>query len=130
MQRIVVRIMVNAVALWVAAALVSGITLEHGFWKVLLVAVVFGIVNAFIKPVVIVLALPAVVLSLGIALLAINALMLLITDSLTAALEVDGFGDAVLGAAVISIVSWAAGRFLSDRKHGAGTSVTGPRTAR
>lgn len=82
----------------------------------LLVAVIFGIVNAVLKPLLVVLSIPFIVVTLGIALIVINALMLLITDYFTAALTVDDFGAALLGAIVISVVSWLAGRVLPDPK--------------
>ena len=116
MQRILVRIAINAIALWVAAGLISGITLDAGLWQLVIAAAVFGIVNALLKPLFIFLALPAVLLSLGFALIAINAVLLLITDNFTAALEVDGFWSAILGAVVISIVSWMAGQVFPDTK--------------
>lgn len=116
MRRIVIRIAINAVALAAAAGIVGGITLEGGFWSVLLVAAIFGLVNAVIKPIVILLALPALILTIGMALVAINALMLVITDAFTTALDVEGFGSALLGALVISAVSWVVGRALSDEK--------------
>lgn len=115
MKRIVIRIAINALALWVAAGLIGGITLEEGFWKLVLAAAVFGIVNAFLKPILILFSLPAVILTVGIALIVINAVMLVITDALTDALEIENFGSAVLGALVISAVSWAAGRLLPDK---------------
>jgi putative membrane protein len=116
MQRIVIRIAINAVALWVAAGLVGGITLEAGFWQLVLAAAIFGVVNALLKPLFILLSLPAVLLSLGLALIVINAVLLAITDALTDALEVDGFGSALLGAIVISVVSWVVGKVLPDPK--------------
>ena len=101
-------------ALWVAAGLVGGIKLEHGFWKVVLVAAIFGIINAVLKPLLVVLSIPFIVVTFGIALIVINALMLVITDALTEALTIDGFGSALLGAIVISVVSWTAARLLPD----------------
>lgn len=82
----------------------------------LLVAVIFGIVNAVLKPLLVVLSIPFIVVTLGIALIVINALMLLITDYFTASLTVDDFGSALLGAIVISVVSWTAGKVLPDPK--------------
>ena len=116
MKRIATRIAINAVALWAAAAIVGGITLEGGFWRVLLVAAIFGLINAVIRPIVILFSLPAVVLTVGIALIAINALMLVITAALTTALDVEGFGSALLGTFVISPVSWIVGRVLPNEK--------------
>lgn len=117
LQRILIRIVINAVALWVAAGLVGGITLEGGLWQLLLAAAVFGIVNAFLKPLFIILSLPALLLSLGLALVVINAAILSIADALTGAITVDDFfWSAILGAIVISMVSWVAGRLFSDNK--------------
>ncbi|MCP3976399.1 MAG: phage holin family protein [bacterium] len=116
MQRILIRVGINALALWAAAGIVGGITLEQDFWKVVLVGAIFGIVNAILKPVLVVLSIPFIVVTFGIALIAINALMLLITDYFTAALTVDDFVAALLGALVISVVSWTASRLLPDPK--------------
>ena len=111
MRRILIRVAVNAVALWVASGLVSGITLE----KILLVAAIFGLVNAFVRPVAKLLSLPLIVLSLGIFILVINAVMLLITDALTRSLQVDNFVSALWGAILISLVSWALSVFIPDK---------------
>ena len=102
--------------MWAAAGIIDGITLQDGFWKIVLAAVIFGIVNAVLKPLLVVLSIPFIVVTLGIALIVINALMLLITDYFTASLTVDDFGAALLGAIVISVVSWTAGRVLPDPK--------------
>jgi len=85
-------------------------------WKVLLVAAIFGIVNAVLKPVLLLLSIPFIVVTLGIALIVLNALMLLLTDALTDSLTVDNFGSALLGALVISVVSWTVGRLLPDAR--------------
>lgn len=103
-------------ALWVAAALIGGITLERDFLKIVLVAAIFGVINAVLKPVMVVLSIPFIVVTLGIALIVINAVLLLITDAVTDSLTVDNFGSALLGAVVISIVSWTAGRLIPDAK--------------
>lgn len=116
MQRILIRIAINAMALFVAAGLVGGITLEEGFWKLVLVAAIFGIINAVLKPVLVFLSIPFILVTFGIALIVINALMLVITDALTEALEIDGFGPALLGAVIISVLSWTANRLLPDSK--------------
>ena len=116
MRSILIRIVINAIAVWVAAKVIDGITLEGDLVRVLLVAGILGVVNALVKPLIILLALPAVVLSVGIALILINALMLLLTDYLTTALEIEDFLSAVLGALVISAVSWVAGRVFPDPK--------------
>ncbi|HEX9855216.1 MAG TPA: phage holin family protein [Acidimicrobiia bacterium] len=114
MRHIIIRILINMLALWIAAGILSGVELEGDFWRILLVAAIFGVINAVIKPVVQLLALPLIVLSLGLVLIVINALMLLITDALTTALAIENFGWALLGAIVISIVSWGASMLIPE----------------
>jgi putative membrane protein len=107
---------VNAVALWVAARVVDGIELPEEILSVLLVAAVFGLVNALIKPLVFVLSLPVVLLSLGLFTIVINALMLMLTDWLMDSLTVSGFWAALLGSLLISIVSLIFSVILPDGK--------------
>jgi len=112
--RFLVRVVVNALALAVAAWLFSGISVSgedtaHQALTLLGVAVVFGLVNAIVAPIVKLLSLPFIILTLGMLLVVINALMLLLTSSIAGALDlgfhVDGFWTAVGGSIVISIVS-------------------------
>jgi putative membrane protein len=116
MRNFVVRLFVNALALWAAAELLAGVELLGGFADVLWVALVFGLVNAFLKPIVMLLSFPVVFLTLGLFTLVINAGLLLLTDALTDALTVDGFGAAFLGALVVSVVSLILSAFLKDEK--------------
>jgi len=114
MRNILIRLFVNAVALWVAARLVTGIHLNEEFWPIVLVAAVFGIVNALIKPVALLLSLPFLLLTLGLFTLVINAFMLLVTGALVPALVVDGFWPALLGSLIISVVSFLFSALLPD----------------
>ncbi len=112
------RLIANAAALWVASYLIVGINYT-GSWPGLVgVALVFGVVNAFIKPVLMVLSLPVQVLTLGLFTFVINALLLMLTGwvaaSLGIAFAVDGFVPALLGALVVSIVSGLLSIFLTD----------------
>ncbi len=113
-MRLIIRILVNAAALWVAAKIVAGIDLTGNIWGILLVALIFGVVNAIIKPIVKLLSLPALILSLGLFTLVINAAMLALTAAVTDNLSVDGFLPALLGALVISVVSAVLSSVLSD----------------
>ena len=115
MRRVLILVGVNAIALWVSAELISGITLEEGLWKILLVAVIFGLVNVCVKPVAKIFSLPLIVLSLGVFILVINAVMLLLIDWLTASLEIETFGSALWGAVVVGIVSWALSVFVPEK---------------
>lgn len=105
MANLIVRLFVNAVALWVAAQLVGGIDLTGDFWGIVLVAAIFGLMNALIKPLALLLSLPFLILTLGLFTLVINALMLMLTAALVDALSVSGFWSALLGSLIISLVS-------------------------
>ena len=108
-MRFLVRLLVNAAALWVATRLVSGVTYSGGWLPFLGVALVYGIVNATLRPVLKILTFPIIILTLGIFALVINGLMLWLTSSLSDALglgfHVRGFWAAFWGALVVSIVS-------------------------
>ncbi|WP_377270295.1 phage holin family protein [Peterkaempfera sp. SMS 1(5)a] len=115
MKSFVVKTLINAAAIWVAAWIVDGISLSGGstWHKVLtavLVALVFGVVNWIIKPVVKLLSLPLFILTLGLITFVINGLMLWLTSwasgRLSLDFHVDGVWTALLGALIISIVSW------------------------
>ena len=118
-----VRVVVNSVALGVACWLLSDISLTGGttseqVLRLLLVAVVFGLVNAVVRPVVKLLSLPFILLTLGLLIFVINALMLMLTSWLSGKLglgfHVDGFGTALVGALIITIVSWGLDVLLPD----------------
>jgi putative membrane protein len=115
MRAIVIRVLINAVALWVAAAIFTNISVPEGdFLGLLLVAAVFGLVNAFIRPIVKLFSLPLLMVTLGLFAFVINAAMLLIVDAIDIGLEVDGFLAALGGAVVISIVSALLSMFVKD----------------
>lgn len=116
MGRILIRLLINAVAIWVAASVISGIHFEGNVLNMLVVVLLFGLVNAFIKPLVSFLALPLLILTLGLLTIVINAAMLMLTAALTSSLTVDGFGWALLGSLVISVVSMILSMFLDDKR--------------
>lgn len=108
-MRFIVRLLVNAAALYVATQIVPGVTFTGGWLPFLGVALVFGVVNAFVRPVAWILTFPFILVTLGLFLLVINGLMLWLTSRLSAALglgfHVRGFWAAFWGAVVVSIVS-------------------------
>lgn len=114
MRGFVLRVLVNAVAIWLAAVIVPGVRLGDDdlgaqVLTVVVVGVIFGLVNAVLKPILTVLTFPLFVLTLGLFALLLNALLLWLTSALAATLglafEVSGFWSAVGGALVVSIVS-------------------------
>ena len=117
-MRFLVRLLVNAAALWVATRLVSGVTYSGGWLPFLGVALVFGVVNAFLRPVAKVLTFPLIIVTLGIFALVVNGLMLWLTSSLAGALglgfHVDGFWAAFWGALVVSFVSMVLSMFVRE----------------
>ena len=109
MRHLLLRWIINAVALAVAATIVSGIHVDGGWLVLALVALIFGLVNALIRPVVALLTCPLIILTLGLFTLVINAAMLLLASWIAGLLGigfmVDGFWPAFWGGLVISIVS-------------------------
>ncbi|MBK3571276.1 MULTISPECIES: phage holin family protein [Streptomyces] len=123
MKNFLVKTIANAGALAVAVWLIDKITLTGDstfkkVWTLILVALVFGLVNFLVKPIVKVLTFPLFILTLGLITLVVNALMLLLTswlaDKLDLSFHVDGFWTAVLGGLIISVVSWALNLALPD----------------
>ncbi|HTP53085.1 MAG TPA: phage holin family protein [Anaeromyxobacteraceae bacterium] len=104
-----VRLLVNAAALWAAVRLVTGITFHGGVLAFLGVALVFGVVNAVAKPLLQLFSLPLLLLSLGLFGLVINALVLWLTSGFSGALGLDfhvaGFWPAFFGGLVVSVVN-------------------------
>lgn len=127
MINFLVRLVLNAVAIWLAAQWVSGIDFTgsgtgatNEIVALLVIALVFTVVNAFVKPLVQLLSLPLLILTLGLFTLVVNALMLMLTAWLSEftdyGLTVEGFWTAFWGALIISIVNWALGLLVPDRK--------------
>jgi putative membrane protein len=114
MRGFLIRVLANAVALVVAAQLIDGITLTDDFWSVLFAAMVFGLVNALIKPIAKLISLPIRMVTFGLFTLVINALLLMLTAWIADGLEVDGFLAALFGAIVVSIISWALSILVPD----------------
>jgi putative membrane protein len=109
----VIRLVVNAAALWVAAQLVSGFVIT-GVTPLILAALVLGLINAIVRPILLILTLPLTLVTLGLFLFVLNAFCIWLTSRLVPGFEVHTFLAAVLGALVISIVSWIVTAFLSD----------------
>ena len=116
MRRLLLSLGINAAALWVAAQLVAGIRLGERFEDVVVVAAIFALVNAFIRPVVKFFAFPVILLTLGLFTLVINAGMLMLADLLAEGLFVAGFASALLGSVIISFVSVVLGSILDVKK--------------
>jgi putative membrane protein len=123
MTNLLVKLLGNAVALAIATWMLEDITLTGSttgrrILTLLIVAAIFGVVNAIVKPIAKLLSLPFIILTLGLLLFVINALMLMLTSWISGKLDVpfhvEGFGTALLGALIITIVSWFLSAVLPD----------------
>lgn len=116
----VIRLVVNAAALWLAARFVNGIQYTGGWQGLVGVAIVFGLLNAFVRPVLSFLSMPIQFITLGLFTLVLNALMLMLTgwaaEKLALGFTVAGFVPALLGALLVSIVSMVLSSLLTDEK--------------
>jgi putative membrane protein len=108
------RAAMASLGLWLATALVDGLHFQSGAWLVL-AAILLGIVNGIVRPLVVLLTLPFTVLTLGFFLLVVNGVMLALVAGVLPGFSVASFWDAFWGAIIVSLVSWA------------GSAVFGPR---
>jgi len=121
--KFIIWVVVNALALAAAAWLLDGIRLtdrasEDRLITLVLVALIFGVINAVVRPIVKTLSLPFIILTLGLLIFVINALMLLLTswisDQVGLGFDVDGFWTAVLGAVIVMVATWVLELALPD----------------
>ena len=119
MRNILIRLIINAVALYVATQVgITGLSFKGDWTTIAIVAFIFGLVNASVRPLLTILTCPLQILTLGLFTLVINALMLALTGGIAAYFHlgfvVDGFWAAFLGALVVSIVSFVLALFLRE----------------
>lgn len=125
---ILLRLIVNAVALLITAWIIPGIHLgaagphptRDDWVTLLIVALIFGLVNVVIRPIIIILSLPLTIITLGLFTFVINAFMLLLTSWIAQGMDlgfrIDGFLPALLGALIVSVVSFVLSRALKPRR--------------
>jgi putative membrane protein len=109
-----IRLLANTLAILAAAYMLPGIDVSGGL-SLLAAALVLALINAFVRPVLLFLTLPFTLVTLGLFIFLLNAFCLWLTSQLVKGFEVHGFWTAVLGALIISVVSWAVTALLSDR---------------
>ena len=114
MKGIIIRTLIIALGIWVADKLVAGVDVGSGV-ALVFAAIALGLINALIRPLVILLTLPFTLLTLGLFLLVVNAAMLQLADWFVSGFSVDGFFSALFGSIVISLVSWAASSFIGEK---------------
>lgn len=114
MTGFILRAVIAAFGLWLATAWIDGFSIDNSI-TLLVAAAVLGVVNAFVRPVVIILTLPISVVTLGLFLLVVNAGMIALVAALVPGFDIVGFWDAVWGAAVVGITGWFGSWFIGPR---------------
>lgn len=114
MPGFIVRFVIAALGLWLAAEVIDGIYVDTG-GTLVIAALLLGLVNALVRPILILLTLPITLVTLGLFLLVINAAMLGLVAWFLPGFTIDGFVDALLGGVLISLVGWLASWFIGPR---------------
>ncbi len=114
MRGIILRLLINVLAIWLAAALIPGIATDTS-GALVWAAIALGLVNAFIRPLLVIVTFPITLLTLGAFLLIINAAMLNLAGWFVDGFHVEGFFSSLFGAIVVSLVSWAASAFINEK---------------
>ena len=114
MRRMILHLLCTTAAIGAAVYLIDGVSLVEPWrwWHLVLVGIVFGVLNALVKPVLTLFSLPVILLTLGLFYLVINAVILWLTAALVPILSVSGFVPALLGSLVISVVNWVLGGLI------------------
>jgi putative membrane protein len=117
---IIWRLLINAAALWAATRITPGISFDGDWRTLLVVALIFGVLNVSVRPLLWFMTLPLLIVTLGLFTFVLNALMLWLTgvvsEWLGLGFHVDGFGAAFLGALVVSVVSFMLSLFVDANK--------------
>lgn len=109
-----IRGLVTALGLWIASALLQGVH-SNGFLSILGAGLLLGLVNAIVRPIIVVLTLPITIFTLGLFLLVINALMVWLVSKMMHGFTVDGFWSAIATAIIVTIIGWSANAFIGGR---------------
>jgi putative membrane protein len=111
---VITRLIVVALSLWLASELVPGIEVQGG-WTLIGAAILLGLVNAVVRPVLVVLTLPFTILTLGLFLLVINAAMLGLVAAMFEGFTIESFWSAILASLIVSIMGWLASWLIGPR---------------
>ena len=114
MMGFLIRGLVTALGLWVASAVLGGVH-SNGFLSLLGAGLLLGIINAIVRPIIVILTLPITIFTLGLFLLVVNALMVLLVSKMMHGFSVDNIGWAMLTAIIVTLVGWGANAFIGPR---------------
>ena len=113
MTHFLTRLMISALSLAVACYLVPGMHVD-GIMTLLVAAFLFGLINAIVRPLLVILTLPLILFTLGLFLFVINGLMMALVAWLLPGFSIDGLGSAIIGWLIVSLTSWAASRVYRE----------------
>jgi len=114
MRGIVIRLVITALGLWVASLLIHRMHFS-GAWTLIAAAFLLGLVNALVRPLIVILTLPITIVTLGLFLLVVNAAMLGLVAAILPGFTLGGFFPAVFGSIIVSATSWLASWFVGPR---------------
>lgn len=114
MRGFLLRTLISAIGLWIASKLLSGMRFDSE-WTLLGAAVLLGVANAVVRPLLVVLTFPITILTLGLFLLVVNAAMLGLVAALLDGFELGGFGDALVGSLIVSFTGWVGSWWIGPR---------------
>ncbi len=113
-QRFLIRWFTNGLGLWAAAYFIEGVSFDHSAWTLFFASLVFSIINATLKPIIVIFSLPAIMLTLGLFMLVVNALVVYLTGFFYSDLQISSFGSALLAAIVIGVVNYSLSLFIEN----------------
>lgn len=114
MNGLLFRWLISAVSLLIISYIVPGIEVQ-GFFYALIAAVFLGVLNAIVRPVLIILTLPLTILTLGLFLFVVNGIMLMLVSLVIKGFHVNGFWPAVLGALLLSVINWFSNSYINSK---------------
>lgn len=114
MKGLLFRWLISAVSLLIVSYIVPGIEVQ-GFFYALIAAVFLGVLNAIVRPVLIILTLPLTILTLGLFLFVVNGIMLMLVSLVIKGFHVNGFWPAVLGALLLSVINWFSNSYINSK---------------
>jgi putative membrane protein len=118
------RVLITAFGLWLADMLLDGIEFD-GALPLFVAAILLGIVNAFVRPVVVLLTIPITLVTLGLFMLVINGAMIGLVAWMMPAFHMSGLGPAIVSSIIVGVTSWAANSYIGDRGNIQAVSVKG-----
>lgn len=115
LSRFLIRWFVCSLGLWITAGLIGSIDYDSNVWVIVIAGLILALVNSVIKPIIVILSLPAILFSLGLFMIVINGLMVLFVSWLYQPLDVTSFGAAMVAGMVIGLVNYLVTTILADR---------------